>query len=326
MYVIMIYSKNLYDTFVGNVSVDIPVDIALDIVSNGYYLDKRDMENIIPYIDSRYMFCVDFVKYRYKLTDKPEYEKVIVKYNPENHCDEEHILLNATLDQLHMLFEPYNSDPVMNLLYRITQVESEKLRRFIPEKYKFDFGKYYYGIETFKAIQSIDNKIRRRIMVYDSYCENNFVANIEIALSKDILQTIFKAKRNDANIERDYEIREKEAILLGKYINSQFDFKFNFKRFNYVLSAYPEFERTIEVYKKEGTHYDSVLLNIPFELLETIYSGFRVKKDPCMYEVYEIKESESHLFLKYMNEPFKFNMNKYSYEIEVTTLRFGWCE
>ena len=163
-------------------------------------------------------------------------------------------------------------------------------------------------------------------MVYDSYCENNFVANIEIALSKDILQTIFKAKRNDANIERDYEIREKEAILLGKYINSQFDFKFNFKRFNYVLSAYPEFERTIEVYKKEGTHYDSVLLNIPFELLETIYSGFRVKKDPCMYEVYEIKESESHLFLKYMNEPFKFNMNKYSYEIEVTTLRFGWCE
>ena len=81
------------------------------------------------------MFCVDFVKYRYKLTDKPEYEKVIVKYNPENHCDEEHILLNATLDQLHMLFEPYNSDPVMNLLYRITQVESEKLRRFIPEKY-----------------------------------------------------------------------------------------------------------------------------------------------------------------------------------------------
>lgn len=78
---------------------------------------------------------------------------------------------------------------------------------------------------------------------------------------------------------------------MGKYINSQFDFKFNFKRFNYVLSAYPEFERTIEVYKKEGTHYDSVLLNIPFELLETIYSGFRVKKDPCMYEVYEIKES-----------------------------------
>lgn len=47
MYVIMIYSKNLYDTFVGNVSVDIPVDIALDIVSNGYYLDKRDMENIL---------------------------------------------------------------------------------------------------------------------------------------------------------------------------------------------------------------------------------------------------------------------------------------
>ena len=250
MYVIMIYSKNLYDTFVGNVSVDIPVDIALDIVSNGY-LDKRNMEKIIPYMDSRYEFDADFVKYKYRLTNDPEYAKVIVKYNPENHCDEEHILLNATLDQLHILFEPYNSDPAMNLLYRITQVESEKLRRFIPEKYKFDFGKYYYGIETFKAIQSIDNKIRRRIMVYDSYCENNFVANIEIALPKDILQTIFKAKRNDTNIERDYEIRETEAILLGEYINSQLDFKFNFKRFNYVLSAYPEFERTIEIYKKK---------------------------------------------------------------------------
>ncbi len=44
-----------------------------------------------------------------------------------------------------------------------------------------------------------------------------------------------------------------------------------------------------------------------------------------MYEVYTIKKSESHLFLKYINEPFKFNMNKYSYEIEVTALRFGWC-
>ena len=324
MYVIMIYSKNLYDTFVGNVSVDIPSDMALGTVSNGY-LDKRDMENIIPYIDSRYMFCVDFVKYRYKLTDKPEYEKVIVKYNPENHCDEEHILLNATFEQLQILFEPYNSDPAMNLLYRITQVESEKLQRFIPEKYEFDFGKYYYGIETFKTTQRKGSKIWRRIMIYDSYCERNFVANIEIAFPQDILQTIFKAKRNDTNRERDYEIGVKEAIQQLPYINSKLEFKFNFNRFNYVLSAYPEFERTIEIYrKKEGSHYKSVLLNIPFEILENIYSDFRLKKDPCMYDVYTIKKSKSHLFLKYINKPFKFNMDKYSYEIEVTALRFGW--
>ena len=68
---IMIYSKDLHEAFVGNISIDIPPDVASKIVMSEY-LEEQDIKKIIPYIDSRYDFDADFVKYRYKLTNKPE--------------------------------------------------------------------------------------------------------------------------------------------------------------------------------------------------------------------------------------------------------------